>query len=111
MDNAIQTVVGRRFAYRVGDWLPKPLKIVYYIILIISLIYILYRFIEWVLVTTQKVGEFIFRPQNYWASVIAMFTVLIGVFIAAQFFLGLDPLGYTWRKILELLSLLETRFL
>lgn len=89
-----------RLAYRIGDKLPKWLKIIYYIILIITFIYIIYRFLEWILITIQKIGAFIFEPRNYWTAVMSIFILLIGSFILAQFVLGLDPWGdaINWFK-------------
>lgn len=88
-------LVSRRLAHRIGDWLPKPLRIIYYIILFLTLIYLLYRLVEWVLKTIQRIGYFIFDPRNYWTMILSIFTVLIFSFILAQFVLGLDPVGKT----------------
>ncbi len=84
-----------RLIYKIGEHLPKWLRVIYYIIIAITFIYIVYRFLEWALKTLQKLGAFIFEPRNYWAAVMSVFIVLLGVFIAAQFILGLDPVGNT----------------
>lgn len=83
----------QRLAYRIADRLPKPLKILYYIVVFATLIYLLYRFIEWLLKTVQKIGAFMFEPRNYWAAVMSVGILIIGAFILAQFVLGLDPVG------------------
>lgn len=90
----------KRLAFRIADHLPKWMKIIYYIVLLLTLVYWIYRLIEWVLVTIQKLGAFIFEPRNYWAAVMSLFIVLIGAFIMAQFVLGLDPYGnfISWIK-------------
>ena len=84
-----------RLIYKIGEHLPKWLRVIYYIIIVITFIYIVYRFLEWALKTLQKLGAFIFEPRNYWAAGMSEFIVLLGVFIAAQFILGLDPVGNT----------------
>ena len=86
-----------RVAYRIGAWLPKPLRIIYYIVLCLTLVYLLYRLLEWVLTTIQKIGYFLFDPRNYWTMMLSIFTVLLCSFLLAQFVLGLDPVG----KVLE----------
>src|SRR5690554_2203536 len=87
--------MNKRLIFRIGDSLPKWLRVIYYIIIVITFIYIIYRFIEWLLIKIQKIGAFIFEPRNYWAAVMSIFIVLIGAFILAQFVLGLDPIGNT----------------
>lgn len=86
-----------RVAYRIGAWLPKPLRIIYYIVLYLTLVYLLYRLLEWVLKTVQKIGYFLFDPRNYWTMVLSIFTVLLCSFLLAQFILGLNPVG----KVIE----------
>lgn len=110
MDTAVKQL-SRRFAYRIGDKLPKLLKIMYYIVLFVTFIYILYRFFEWTLVTFQKIGEFFFRKQNYWAAVVSIIVVLIGTFLVSQFILGLDPVGHVIGKIQDFIRMLEMRYL
>lgn len=93
-----------RLAYRIGDHLPKWLRIIYYIVLFVTFIYIIYRFLEWLLLTIQKIGAFIFEPRNYWAAVMSLFILVIGAFLLAQFVLGLDPWGDTinwFKQIIE----------
>lgn len=89
-----------RLIYKIGEHLPKWLRVIYYIIIVITFIYIVYRFLEWILVTIQKIGAFAFEPRNYWAAVMSVFILVIGAFLLAQFVLGLDPAGnfITWIK-------------
>jgi|SRR5690554_6357805 len=82
-----------RLIYRIGGHLPKWLRVIYYIIVVITLIYLVYRIIEWMLNTTQKIGYFIFDPKNYWTAVLSVGILLVGTFIVAQFVLRLDPWG------------------
>lgn len=93
MIDAKGAAVPARLAYRIGDKLPRVLKIMYYIVLFTTFIYLIYRFLEWVLKTIQKIGAFVFEPRNYWAAVLSLFILVIGAFIIAQFALGLDPWG------------------
>ena len=96
--------VHQRLAFLIGSKLPRPLKILYYIVLFGTLIYLLYRLLEWAFKTIRVIGEFIFKPQNYWAVVLCLFVLLIGSFLLAQFALGLDPIGHMidwFKSILE----------
>lgn len=83
----------KRLAYRIGGRLPKVLRIMYYIVLFATFVYLIYRFLEWILKTIQKLGAFIFEPKNYWAAVLSLSILVIGAFVVAQFILGLDPWG------------------
>lgn len=90
-----------RLIYKIGEHLPKWLRIIYYIITVLSFVYIVYRFLEWLLKTVQKIGYFIFDPKNYWTAVLAVSIIIICTFIAAQFVLGLDPWGNFIHWIVE----------
>lgn len=92
-----QELIMKRFAYRLADHLPKPLRIIYYIILWATAVYILYRFISWLLITIQQIGEFIFEKRNYWTAVWVVFIMAVGSILIAQFWYGLDPIGHTIR--------------
>jgi len=102
--------ITKRFAYRVGNRLPKVLRILYYIVLFLTFIYLIYRFFEWFLVTVQKIGSFIFEPRNYWAAVLSICILLIGAFVLAQFILGLDPVGNVIKWFNDLYQTLELRY-
>lgn len=104
-------VLKKRFAYRVGDKLPRILRILYYIVLCITMIYIIYRFFAWTLGTFQKFGQWFFRPQNYWAAMMSIGILLLGSFFLAQFALELDPLGYVTGKINDFVKSLEMRYI
>ena len=83
----------RRLSYRIGDNLPKPLRIIYYIILVLSGVYIIYRLLEWVLKTIQKIGKFIFDDRTYWAVWICVLILVIGGLLLGQYYFDLDPFG------------------
>lgn len=89
----------QRFALRIGSNLPKPLKILYYIVLFGTLIYALFLLLQWFFKTVRVIGEFTFKPQNYWAVVLCLFVLAIGTLIVAQFVLGLNPVGKAWNWI------------
>lgn len=91
----VQSLVFRRFAYKLGDYLPKPLKVVYYIVLWATLLYVLFRIIEWTLIKIQVIGSFIFEKRNYWTAVWVLFILAVGSILIAQFWYGLDPFGNT----------------
>ena len=97
MEQQLQQVISKRFAYRLADHLPKPLKVIYYIILWATAIYILYRFLRGLLVGFQRAGEFIFEKRNYWTAVWVLFIMAVGSVLIAQFWYGLDPVGHAIR--------------
>lgn len=111
MDEVIKHVTKKRFAFRVGDRLPKVLRILYYIVLFASFVYVIFRFFEWVLVNIQRFGEWFFRPQNYWAAVMSIFILLVGAFLIAQFVLGLDPIDQVRDWLDALFTRLESRYI
>lgn len=106
----ITTKISKRFAFRLGNRLPKVLRILYYIVLFMTMVYFIYRFFEWILVTFQKFGQWFFRPQNYWAAVMSIGILVFGSFILAQFVLGLDPWGTAVQRITEFIKSLEMRY-
>ncbi|MFI3329116.1 MAG: hypothetical protein R3Y05_01365 [bacterium] len=83
----------RRFALRIGDRLPKPLRVLYYAVLFLTLIYMLFVVTKGLLDIIQRFGAFFFDKRNYYTFVFCIFGLAIGTFIVAQFFLGLDPIG------------------
>lgn len=73
--------------------MPKFLKVLLYILLTITCIY-------WILIATYKLLEiiricihFISDKRNWWTYVTCLLILGIGVLLAAQFLLGLDPIG------------------
>lgn len=86
-------IENKRLAYRLGDKLPKPIRIIYYILLTITLIYWLYRVITGLITLIQKIGSFLFEKRNYYTFVVCLLILAIGVFLASQFIFNLDPLG------------------
>ena len=86
-------VLSRRFAYRIGDKMPKAIKIIYYIILAVTLVYWLYRAISLTLSLIQRIGSFVFEKRNYYTFVICLIILGIGILLASQFIFDLDPVG------------------
>lgn len=93
----IKTVLQKRFAFRIADHLPKPLKVIYYIILWLTAVYLLYCLVRWLLISFQKAGAFMFDKRNYWTAVWVVFIMAVGSTLIAQFWYGLDPIGHTIR--------------
>lgn len=99
------------FVARIGNRLPKWLRIIYNIVIFASLIYILIWLIAKLLIAIQKIGYTIFSPNFYWPIVTSLFILLIGAFLLAQFVFGLDPIGNLSYWIESQITLLETGYL
>lgn len=93
MEENVIAKVNRRFAYRIGDRLPKAVRIIYYVLLGVTLIYWLYRAIVAVLDLIQTIGAFVFEKRNYYTFMVCLLILGIGVLFASQFIFGLDPFG------------------
>ena len=93
MDNSPPINLSQRFAVRLGQRLPTPLKILYWTVLTLTLVYWLIRISAWLLEFIRKLGEFLFTKPNYYVFLLAILIVLIGAFVFAQFYFELDPLG------------------
>lgn len=91
-----QEYVARRFAYRFGDRLPRPLRVIYYVVLTLTLIYWLYRLIALILGLIQRIGAFLFEKRNYYTLVLCLALCGIIVLLTAQFYFNLDPFGKFW---------------
>lgn len=89
----------KRLPYRLGDRMPKLLRIPYYIILWATTVYALYRFTRWILESIQKLGTFVFDKRNYWTVILSIGILLLGSFLISQFWLGLDPAGKAVESI------------
>lgn len=100
----------RRLSYRIGDNLPRPLRFIYYAILILSGIYIIYRLIEWVLKTIQKIGQFIFDDRTYWAVWICILILVIGGLLLGQYYFDLDPFGKIAEAVTSLFDQVRENF-
>lgn len=100
----------RRLSYRIGDNLPRPLRFIYYAILILSGVYILYRIIEWVLKTIQKIGQFIFDDRTYWAVWICILILVIGGLLLGQYYFDLDPFGKIAEAVTSLFDQVRENF-
>lgn len=85
--------IKRRFAYRIGDKLPKPFRVIYYLLLSLTLIYWLYRVITGVLEMIQRLGAFIFEKRNFYTFIVCLLILGVGVLLASQYVFGLDPFG------------------
>ena len=86
-------IIKKRLAYRIGDKMPKPIRVVYYVILAITLIYWLYRLTASILELIQKIGSFIFEKRNYYTFIVCILILCVGILLASQFIFNLDPFG------------------
>ncbi len=93
MDNSPPLDLTKRLAVRIGQRLPTPLKILYWTVLTLTLVYWLVRLSSWLLENIRVIGEFIFAKSNYYVLLLAIFIVLIGAFLFAQLYFDLDPIG------------------
>lgn len=82
--------------------IPKWLKIIFYILLSITLIYwiiwLIYKGLEY----TRKFLHWTTEPRNWWTFLVSILLVLVGSFLMAQFVLGLDPIGKLTKYITEI---------
>ena len=86
-------IIKKRLAYRIGDKMPKAIRIIYYILLTITLVYWIYRLTTSILDLIQKIGSFLFEKRNYYTFVVCILILCVGIFIASQFIFNLDPIG------------------
>ncbi|MGE4321055.1 MAG: hypothetical protein AB7E61_06385 [Acholeplasmataceae bacterium] len=93
MDGSPPINLSSRFAVRLGQRLPTPLKVLYWIVLTLTLVYWLVRLSSWLFEAIRKVGEFVFTKNNYYVLLLALFIVLLGGLLFAQFYFDLDPIG------------------
>lgn len=101
--------MNQRLIYKLGSYMPKWLRIIYYIILVVTLIYVVFRALEFILVSIQKIGAFIFDNRNYWTVIMCLFILALGTFIVAQFVIGMDPWGRFTQWLIELFNRLIWR--
>lgn len=88
-----EKIINKAFAFRLGDRMPKWLRILYYIVLFGTLVYVLIWLIAKLLIGIQKLGYTLFSPSWYWPIITSLFILAVGTFIVAQVILGLDPWG------------------
>ena len=60
---------------------------------IITLVYWVGFAIYKILCAIRVLGAFIFDKKNYWVFLCCVLILLVGSFLVAQFWLGLDPFG------------------
>lgn len=91
----------RRLAYRIADWLPQPIRVIYYILLFGTLVYLIYRIIAGLLSIIQHLGAFIFEKKTFYTLFLCLVLIAVGILLASQFIWGLDPIGKAYAWILE----------
>lgn len=101
----------RPLAYKIGDKLPKVLRVIYYILLSITLIYWGFRLIVFTFKSVQKIGAFLFEKEHYNTFIFCLFVLAIGTLIISQFVLNLDPFGKAVQWFIEKWNEFENWFI
>ncbi len=104
-------VIAKRMAYRIGNSLPKPLRVVYYAILWLSFIYLFFRVTAITLKVTQKLGSTIFDEKHFYFLVFTIALIFTAIIIIAQFYFKLDPIGIIIDYILNVLNKIKTEII
>ena len=73
--------------------LPRIVKWLLYVVLVLSCVYWIGWFVFKILDGTRKLIHWITESRNWWTFIVCILIVAIGVFLAAQFYFGLDPIG------------------
>lgn len=85
----IITEAKRSLYHRLPKWVQFLLKVLSIITVVYWLGYLIYK----ILCAIRCIGAFIFDTRNYWTFLCCILILLIGTLIAAQCYLGLDPIG------------------
>lgn len=81
--------------------LPRLIKWLLYVVLVLSCVYWIGWFVFKILNGTRKLIHWITEARNWWTFIVCLLIVAIGVFLAAQFYFGLDPIGKLQAWFLE----------
>lgn len=81
--------------------LPKWLKLILYILITLTLIYLLCITLYKVLEISRVVIHWVSEKRNWWTFLVCILILLIGSFVIAQCVLGLDPLGAIGNYFIE----------
>lgn len=73
--------------------LPKWLRVLIFVLSLITIVYWLGVAIYKLLCLIRVIGAFIFEERNYWMFLCCILILIIGSLLIAQFSLGLDPFG------------------
>lgn len=90
----VTPIVVRPLAFRFGDMLPKPLKVIYYILLWVTLIYMIGVISIFLLKVIQKTGAMIFDEKHFYFLVFVLLIVGLITLFLAQYYFDLDPIGH-----------------
>lgn len=88
-NNQVVARVKRRFAYRLGDSLPQPLRFVYYFLLVVTLLYVIYRIIDFIRSIIHK----IFDEKFFYIILGLSVLVAIIVIVILQRYTDINPIG------------------
>ena len=81
--------------------LPKFLKVILFILSIITVVYWLVILFYKILELVRLIGAFIFDKHNYWTLISCIIILFIGSVLIAQFVLELDPVGKATDLIVD----------
>lgn len=84
--------------------IPKVIKWILYILLAITMIYLIIILSYRILEILRRTVHFVSEKRNWWTFVCCIFILLIGTFIVAQFWLGLDPIGKIITSVNETIN-------
>lgn len=91
--------------------MPTAIKWILYILLAITMIYLIIILTYKILEYTRRFMSFVSEKRNWWTFVCCILILLIGTFIVAQFVLGLDPFGKFINSIIEKINEIKNNLL
>lgn len=81
--------------------IPKVIKALLYILLIVTLVYLIIITLYKILNLLRIFLHWATDEHNWWTFVTCVIILLIGSLLIAQFVLGLDPFGNFFRNIVD----------
>ena len=91
--------------------MPTAIKWILYILLAITMIYLIIILTYKILEYTRRFMSFVSEKRNWWTFICCILILLIGTFIVAQFVLGLDPFGKFINSIIEKINEIKNNLL
>ena len=82
------------------DKFPRWLKIVLFIVSVITMVYWVCFMTYKILCAIRVIGAFVFEKRNYWTFLCCILILVLGGLLLAQYYFKLDPFG----KIVEQVS-------
>ena len=81
--------------------MPKLLKVLAYILLTLSLVYLIGLVLYKILEALRKFIHWVSEKRNCWTFLVCLLILGVGILLAAQFYFNLDPIGkvINWFKM------------